>query len=124
MFGVSQCVDGGKAGESGELLDVLLRIGADDRAMNHAAQDAGRVHDRFAAAQLNVSGIEKQGMAPEFADADFKGDARAGGGLGEQQGPDLAGQRLRFAVGPRLFHLDAGLEDVFEAVFGQCFDAQ
>jgi len=72
MLVVRQRVDGRDAGKLGEFLDVALREGADDRAVNHAAQHARGVLDRLAAAKLNVIGIEKHGPAAEFVDADLK----------------------------------------------------
>ena len=69
MLLIGQRVDGGKAGVLGELLDVLLREGADDRAVDHPPQHAGRVLDRFAAPELDFGGAEKHDLSAQFPDA-------------------------------------------------------
>ena len=79
----------------GEFLDVLLRVSADDRAVNHPSQHAGGVLDRFAAPQLGVAGAEKQRLPAQFPDAHLEGNARARGGFGKEQRPDFARQRQR-----------------------------
>ena len=78
----------------GEFLDVALGEGAEDGAVDHAAQDAGGVLDGFAAAELDFAGGQEHDLAAQLADADLEGDAGAGGGLGEEHGPGLAGQGL------------------------------
>ena len=93
MLVVRQRVDGGDAGVLGELLHVALREGAEHRAVHHPAQHARGVLDRFAAAKLNLAGGQEDHLPAQLADADLEGDAGARGGLGEQHGPGLPGQR-------------------------------
>ena len=102
MLVVGERVDGRDAGVVRELDHVLLGEGADDRAMDHAAEHAGGVLDQFAAAELDVVFREEHREAAEFADADFERDAGAGGGLGENERPGLAGERLAVAAALRL----------------------
>ena len=108
----------------GEFLDVELGEGADNSAVNHAAEHAGGVLDGFAAAELDFECAQKHGVAAQFADADFKRDARAGGGLGEEQGPDFAGQRERVVAAALLLHTDGGGEDVFHVLPRHFLQAQ
>ena len=51
----------------GEVLDIALRKGADDRAVQHPAHDAGGVLDWFAASELDVVGAQEEDVAAEFA---------------------------------------------------------
>ena len=87
MFSVGEGVDGGDGGEVGEFLDVGLSEGADDCAVDHAAEDAGGVAEGFAAAELGIAWAEVEDAAAEFLDTDFEADAGAGGGFGEDHGP-------------------------------------
>ena len=98
MLGIGQGVDGRDAGVMREILHVALRVGADDCAVHHAAEHAGGVLNGFAAAELEVIGIEKHHAAAQFADASLERHACAGGGLGEDHCPRLAGERLVLAV--------------------------
>jgi hypothetical protein len=97
MLVIGQGVDGGNAGVLREFLDITLGKRADDRAVNHAPEHAGRVLDRFTASELYVIRIEKQHFSAEFAEPNFEGNAGASGRFAEHQRPGLAGQRL--AVG-------------------------
>ena len=98
----------------GELLDVALCERADDRAVNHAAQHAGGVLDRLAAAQLNVIGIEKHRLPAQFADADLKRNPRARGRFGKDQRPGLAGQRLGFMLAALAFEPDGVAQNFYQ----------
>ena len=99
---VRERVDRRNAGMAGEVVDVLLGKGADDRAMDHAAEDTGGVLDRLAAAELDVAGIEEKRPAAKFMDADLEADAGAGGRLGEDQRPCLAGEGFGSEAAVRL----------------------
>ncbi len=83
MLLVCEGIDSGNAGEFGKLFDILLRKGANDRPMNHSAEDASGILDRFAAAELNVARAQEQRLAAQLANAHFKRDARAGRGFGK-----------------------------------------
>jgi hypothetical protein len=90
----------------GELLDLLLREGADDDPVDVARQGLGGVVRRLAARQLQpntAADREVQGLAAELMHTHLEGHARAGRGLGEDQGDRLACERA--AVSPRAaFH--------------------
>src|SRR5690242_6034564 len=92
MLVVGESVDRWHAGELREFLDVLLGVRANDRTVNHPAENARGVLDRFTAADLNIAGAEKHHLAAQFADADLEGHARACGRFVEDQRPRLAGQ--------------------------------
>ena len=79
MLVVRQRVDGRNAGKSGELLDVALREGADDRAVNHPAHHPRSVLDWLAAAELDVIGVEKHRPPAKFVDTDLERNPRARG---------------------------------------------
>ena len=100
MLVVGQRVDGRNAGKFGEFLHVLLRKGADDRAVNHAAHDARGILDGLAASELDVHRAQKHRRAAQFANAHFERKPRARGLLGKHQGPRLARQRLLRVVAP------------------------
>ena len=78
MFVIRQGVDCREARELGEIFDVLLGEGPNDRAMHHPAEDAGGVSDGFAPAELNIIGIQEKGIAAEFVDSNFEGEPGAG----------------------------------------------
>jgi hypothetical protein len=67
--------------------------GADHDGVHVARQDARRVGDALAAAELHLLAGEHQGLAAELAHADIEGDAGAGGGLVEHHRQDLAFER-------------------------------
>src|SRR5208282_5987591 len=56
--------------------------------------------------------------------ADFKGDARARGRLGEKQGPDCAGQGQRGVMAALRFHGGGGGEDLFHVLPRRFLEAQ
>ena len=120
---VREGIDGGNAGIVGELLDVALREGAEDGAVDHPAQHARGVLDRLAAAKLDFAGGQEDRLPAQLADADLEGHAGAGGGFGEQHGPGLTGQRLLGM--PPAFLLEAhGVgQDGLHVRPRQCFNA-
>ena len=104
MLGIGQRVDGRDSRPLGEILDVALRVGADDRAVYHSSEHAGGVLDGFASAELKVVGVEEHHVAAQFTDAYLEGDAGACGGFGENHRPRLARERLVLAVAALGFH--------------------
>lgn len=123
MFVVGECVDGGYAGEFCEIDHILLGEGADDGAVDHASEDAGGVFDRFSAAELDIVFREEHRESAKFADADFEGDAGAGGGFGENHGPRLSGKL--FAIPAALAFQDfGGVDQVGDLCSGQLFDGE
>jgi hypothetical protein len=124
MFLIGEGIDGGDAGVVGEGLDIFLREGSDDGAMDHAPEDAGGVLDGFAPAELDFGGAEEERMAAEFVDTDLEGDACAGGRFGEDESPDLIGQRLAGMRTAERLHGDGSGEDAVDVRGGQGFDAE
>ena len=121
MLVIGQRVDGRDAGKFGEFLHVALRKRADDRAVNHPAQHARGVLDRFAAAQLDFVRVEKHRLAAQFANADLEGNPRARGRLGKHQRPDLSGQRLLVAPRPLALEHDGVAQDFLNVRARQFF---
>ena len=74
---IGEAVDHGHVGVLRQLLDVLVREGADHDAVDVAREHARRVGDRLAAAELDVARREKQRVAAELVGADLERDARA-----------------------------------------------
>lgn len=101
MQEVGQGVDDGNRAAGGETLDFAVRVGAHDQAVHEAREDAGGVFHGFAAPELDVTFVEKKRVAAEFVHADFKGNAGARGGFGENQGPGLILEDSRVADVPR-----------------------
>lgn len=85
--------------------------------MDHAPEDASRVFDGLATAELNIGGGEKHDLSAEFADADFKAHAGAGGRFGENEGPDLSLERFRGGMTAFALHDVSTVENV--ADFGR-----
>ena len=121
MLVIRQRIDGGDLGKFREFFHVGLRIGADDRAVNHAAQHAGGVLDRLAAAQLNVIGVQKHHPGTQFADASLERDAGARGGLGKNQRPRLARERLCRMRAALAFDRGGVVQDFFKIRRRQLF---
>ena len=121
MLVVGQRVDGRDAGKFRELLHVALRERADDRAVDHAAQDARRVLDRLAAAKLDVRRAQKHRLPAEFADADLERQPRARGLLGKHQRPRLAGERLLFVTAALALENGGVAQDFFNVRDRQFF---
>ena len=123
MLVVREGVDGGDLRVVRELLDVALGEGAEHSAVNHAAHHAGGVLDRLAAAKLNLAGRQENDLAAQLADADLEGDAGARGGLGEDHGPGLAGQRQLGVLAAFLLQLRGVGQDGVHVRAGQLLDA-
>ena len=94
MLVIGQRIDGGDAAVLGELHHILLRKGADDGPMNHAAHHTGSVLDRLTTAELDVGAGEEHDLTTELTHADLEAHACACGGLREDQRPLLAGEHL------------------------------
>ncbi len=64
-------------------------------AAHVAGEDVGGVAQRLAARELQLVGAQHDGMAAELVHADLEGQARARGGLLEDQRDAPPGERLR-----------------------------
>ena len=106
---------------AGDVLHHALMEAAVLDAVEHAAQHAGGVLDRFAPAQLNVVGIEKHHAGAQFADAGLKRHACARGGLGKNEGPSLACERLRRVRATLAFEGGGVVQDFFKIRRRQLF---
>lgn len=124
MLLIGEGIDGGDVCEVGEVDDVLLRVGADDGTVDHAAHDAGGVLDVLAPAELDIVFGEEHDVASELADADLEGDAGAGGGFGEDEGPGLSGERLGFVCAAGGFHFDGEVDKGVELDGAGFFDGE
>ena len=78
----------------GELLDVLLREGADHDRVEVAVEDVRRVLDRLAAPQLEVARGQVEAGASELVDPDLERDARPRRGLLEDHPERSSGEEL------------------------------
>lgn len=94
MQQISQPIDHGHVRELRELLDVLMREGADHDAVNVARQHARRVGDRLAAAELYVARREKERVPAKLVGAHFEGDTRSRGRFHEDHREGLPSERL------------------------------
>jgi hypothetical protein len=91
---VREPVDDGDVRVLGELLNVLLREGADHDCVEVALEHVRRVLDRLAAAELEVAGGEVEAVAAELGDPDLEGDAGARRRLLEDHAEAAAGEKL------------------------------
>ena len=96
MFGIGEGIDGRNAAVIGECLYKALRTGADDGTVDHTAHDTGGVPDWLSAPELEIAGSEKHDGAAELTHPHLETDAGARRGFGEDHGPCLTGERLRF----------------------------
>ena len=69
---VGQGVDDRVAHVLGELLDDFLAEGTDEEALAVAIDDARRVADGLAAAELHLVGAHKEGLTAELGDASLE----------------------------------------------------
>ena len=115
---VGQRVDHRDARHARQLLNPFVREGADDDAVEIAAQYIGGVGDGFAASDLHFGLVKVERMTSQFPDSDFKRHPGAGRGFGEDQSDALSGKRgvLRFAA----FILEFGgqFKDLLQIVEG------
>ena len=82
----------------------------------------GGVRNRLTAADLDVLTGEKQGPAAQLVGADFKGDAGAGGGLGEDHRQRLAGEG-GLPISPGL-HLLGEVEELLDLLAAEVRDLE
>lgn len=122
MLLVGEGVDGGNLAVFREINDIALGKGTDDGAVDHAAEDASGVLDRFAATELDVVGGKEKDVTAEFADADLEADAGAGGGLGEHEGPAFAFEGLGGVLATSRFHRGGFREDFLDLREGEGLD--
>ena len=108
---VGEAVDHRDLAVLGEVLDVLLGEGADHDAVDVAAHHVGGVLDRLADAELDVVGVEEDGLGAELLDAHLEAHPGARRGLHEDHGDGAAGeQRVRDAVLLRVLELGGEVE--------------
>ena len=72
MLFIRQSVDGWNLAKLRKLLDVTLCKRADHRAVKHAPHNPRRVHNGFAAPQLDVVSRKEHDIAAQFPDTDFE----------------------------------------------------
>src|ERR1700739_3585658 len=124
MLIISQGINSRHAGKFRELLEIALRVSANDRAMNHPSKDTGRVLDQFAATELRVGGVQVNRFPSELTNSDFKRNARARRRFGKNQRPGLAGERLRRNLAAIRLELGCPLQNPFDLVAGELFDTE
>lgn len=124
VLGIGERVDGGDAAVFGKVFDVRLCESADDGTVAHAAEDACGVGNRFAAAELDIVGGEKEDVAPEFADADLEGNAGARRGLGKHERPALVAERVFIEAAAIGLHRLCEVEDGEDFLTRQRFDRE
>src|SRR5690606_14968066 len=107
----------------GKVDHVLLVEGADDGAVDHAAEDSGGVLDRLAPAQLEVVRVEKHGASAQFVEANLETDPGPGGGLGEDHGPGFTSERLSGNAARDLALLGL-FHEMADFVSGERFDSE
>ena len=66
----------------------------DDEVLYHLPEHPGGVLDRFAPAKLDIVLGEKHDVSAQLAHANLKRNTGPGGGLRENHGPGLTGERL------------------------------
>ena len=95
---VGEPVDDRDLAVAGEVLHVLLGERADHDAVAVPAHHVGGVLDGLADAELDVVGVEEDGLGAQLLDADLEAHARARAGLHEDHRHRAAGEeRLRGA---------------------------
>ena len=124
MLKVGECIDCADAAQGRELFDVALGVGADDRSLHHAAHDACRIGDGFAAAELDVVCRKKNRLPPKLADSDLETDARPGGGFGEHESPAFASQRGIGVRSAQALHLGRPGQDPVDLCRVEGFDIE
>ena len=96
---------------------VVMGEDADDDRIDIARQDARRVGDGLAPAELHFPSGQHDQLAAELAHADVERDAGAGRRPVEDHRQRLAGERTRRrlrALDPRRLHRRGGVEDAAE----------
>jgi hypothetical protein len=114
---VREAVDHRHVSELRELLDVLVREGADHDAVDVPREDARGVSDRLAAAELHVSWREEQRVAAELIGADLEGDAGTRRSLHEDHRQRFSGERLVLVL--PLAHALGEVEECVELFSGK-----
>ena len=117
---VGEAVDDGDVGIPGQLLHLLLGVGADHDAVAVAGEHPGGVLHRLAPADLALPAGEEEGVAPQLEHAGLKGDPGAGGVLLEDHGQGLA---LEAGVGQAVLlvvlHLVSHVQDADDLLSGE-----
>ena len=90
MAEVGQTVDDRNGAVLRQILYFLLRVGADHDAVQIAAQNAGGILYRLAAADLKVTVGQEQRLTAQLVHTGLEGNAGTGGGLLENHAEALA----------------------------------
>ncbi len=94
MGEIGETVDHRHAGMAGELGEVLGTVGTQQDGVHVAGEDARRIGDRLAAAELHVLAREHDRLPAELAHGDLETDPGAGARLFENHGERPSGERL------------------------------
>ena len=103
---------------AGKALDLGLLVGANHHQVDHAADDAGAVFDRFGTAELAVAGGQMHHAAAQLVHTRLKAHPGAGGRLFENHGQGAVGQRLVPLVGLEFFLDQRGPLEQISVVVG------
>ncbi len=122
MLVISESIDGGNVGMVGKINHVLLVKGPNDRAVDHATKDPRGVLDGLPTTKLNIVFGKEHDISAQLANADFKGDAGAGGRFCENDGPSLTRKWLDFVGTAVCLHLDSEIDEKFELLSAGFFD--
>ncbi|AHZ22785.1 hypothetical protein BM92_09080 [Haloferax mediterranei ATCC 33500] len=96
---VGQAVDDGCAGVFGDFEQVVVVEQAGHDGVAVATQHAGRIGERFAVAELDVFGAEKERVTAQLGHPRFEGDTRAGARLLEEHRQRRSGQSRLVVAG-------------------------
>jgi len=94
MAEISQSINHGDGRSLGPLFDDGVVVRSNHQAVKIARQYAGGIGDRFATAELNVSGGQEERLTPELVHARFERYAGPGRGFLEQEAERRSDQGL------------------------------
>ena len=121
MAEVGQTVDDRNGAVLRQILYFLLRVGADHDAVQIAAQNAGGILYRLAAADLKVTVGQEQRLTAQLIHASLEGNTGTGGGLLEDHAKALVAEQVRIITVnlDGLLHCQAKILDSQDLLFGE-----